>query len=171
MKKTSVIQKEEILLKELLKDSSRSDRELAKEVGTSQPTISRLRQKLVKDKIIKNYTVIPDFYKMGYRIFAITLVKTKHNLASQEKRKEVFNRAKKWMITKPNIIFADFCRGTGMDGMLMSLHKSYNDFDEFMVEHNQELGDLIHDFENILINLKKEESVKPFNIKYLALDT
>lgn len=171
MRKTSSKQKEEILLKELLKDSSRSDRELAKTIGTSQPTISRLRQKLVKDKIIKNFTVIPDFYKMDYKILAITLVKTKHNLAEHDKRQEGFEKTKKWMTKKPNIIFADFCRGFGKDGVMISLHKSYNDFDEFMNEHNRALGNLIHDFENILINMKKEESIKPFNLKYLAEET
>ena len=37
------------LLLELLKDSKRSDRELAKILGVSQPTITRLRHKLEKN--------------------------------------------------------------------------------------------------------------------------
>ncbi len=36
------------LLSELLKDSKRSDRELAKVSGISQPTITRKRRKLVE---------------------------------------------------------------------------------------------------------------------------
>jgi len=35
------------LLLELLKDSKRSDRELAKVLGVSQPTVSRTRSRLV----------------------------------------------------------------------------------------------------------------------------
>ena len=35
------------LLLELLKDSKRSDRELAKVLGVSQPTVTRMRQRLV----------------------------------------------------------------------------------------------------------------------------
>ena len=171
MKKTSSKEKEEILLKELLKDSSRSDRELSKTIGTSQPTISRLRQKLIKDNLIKNYTVIPDFYKMGYRIFAITMIKSIHNLATSEEIETGKKKAKNWMMKQPNIIFCDYCRGLGMNGVMLSLHKSYNDFDIFMNEHNHALGNLISDFENILVNLKKEESIKPFNLKYLAEDT
>ena len=170
MKKTSAQQKEEILLKELLKDSSRSDRELAKTIGTSQPTISRLRKKLDNDNLIKNYTVIPDFYKMGYTILAITMVKSVHNLASSKEKLTGKEKAKNWMMKYPNIIFCDYCRGIGMDGVMFSLHKSYNDFDKFMSEHNHALGNIITDFENILVNLKKEESIKPFNLKYLAED-
>jgi DNA-binding Lrp family transcriptional regulator len=37
------------LISELMKDSRRSDRELAKAVGVSQPTISRMIRKLEKD--------------------------------------------------------------------------------------------------------------------------
>ena len=39
------------VLLELLKDSKRSDRELAKVLGVSQPTVSRTRWRLVKEGI------------------------------------------------------------------------------------------------------------------------
>jgi hypothetical protein len=51
------------LLSELIKNSHRSDRELAKALNVSQPTISRLSQKLRKEGIIKEYTIVPDFTK------------------------------------------------------------------------------------------------------------
>jgi len=47
------------LLSELLKDSKRSDRELAKALGVSQPTVTRNRSRLVKDGVIREFTVIP----------------------------------------------------------------------------------------------------------------
>ncbi|MDH5664027.1 MAG: winged helix-turn-helix transcriptional regulator, partial [Candidatus Bathyarchaeota archaeon] len=56
------------LLLELLKNSKRSDREIAKVVGVSQPTITRMRQRLVREGAIKHFTVIPDLVKMGYEI-------------------------------------------------------------------------------------------------------
>jgi len=64
------------LLLELLKDSKRSDREIAKVVGVSQPTITRMRQRLVREGAIKEFTVIPDFVKLGYEIMAISCIKT-----------------------------------------------------------------------------------------------
>jgi DNA-binding Lrp family transcriptional regulator len=42
------------LISELMKNSRRSDRELAKALGTSQPTITR--GKLEREGIIKEYT-------------------------------------------------------------------------------------------------------------------
>jgi DNA-binding Lrp family transcriptional regulator len=51
------------LISELMKNSRRSDRELAKALGTSQPTITRTRGKLEREGIIKEYTMIPDFTK------------------------------------------------------------------------------------------------------------
>ena len=53
------------LISELMKNSRRSDRDLAKAIGTSQPTVSRMIGKLEKEGIIKEYTMIPDFGKLG----------------------------------------------------------------------------------------------------------
>jgi len=48
------------LLLELLKDSKRSDRELAKVLEVSQPTVTRMRSRLVKEGMIREFTIIPD---------------------------------------------------------------------------------------------------------------
>ena len=60
------------LVAELLKNSHRSDRELAKVLGVSQPTISRLTERLRKMGAIREYTIIPDFNKLGFHICALT---------------------------------------------------------------------------------------------------
>jgi DNA-binding Lrp family transcriptional regulator len=60
------------LVSELMKNSRRSDREIAKAIGVSQPTASRMIKKLEKEGIIKEYTIIPDFKRLGYQIMAIT---------------------------------------------------------------------------------------------------
>ena len=62
------------LLSELVKNSRRSDRELAKAIDASQPTTTRLRTKLEKEGYIKEYTVIPNF-KIGYTIMALNFMK------------------------------------------------------------------------------------------------
>ena len=46
------------LLSELIRNSRRSDRELAKVIGASQPTITRTRRKLEKEGYIKEYTIL-----------------------------------------------------------------------------------------------------------------
>ena len=60
------------LMTELLKNSHRSDRELARALGTSQPTVSRTREKLEKEGYINEYQIIPNFQKLGYHLFALT---------------------------------------------------------------------------------------------------
>ena len=48
------------LVAELMKNSRKSDRELAKILGISQPTVTRIRNKLEREGVIREYTAIPD---------------------------------------------------------------------------------------------------------------
>ncbi len=68
------------IVSELMKNSRRSDRELAKAVGVSQPTVSRTIARLEKEGVLREYTVIPDFHKLGYNLMAITLVNVREEL-------------------------------------------------------------------------------------------
>jgi DNA-binding Lrp family transcriptional regulator len=61
------------LLKILMKNSKLSDREIAKRLKSSQPTVTRLRRFLEKQGWIKSYTVVPEFGKVGYKILAFYL--------------------------------------------------------------------------------------------------
>ena len=65
------------LLSELMKNCRRSDRELAKVLGVSQPTVTRAIHRLQEEGYIKEYTVIPDFSKLGYELMGFTFVKMK----------------------------------------------------------------------------------------------
>jgi DNA-binding Lrp family transcriptional regulator len=58
------------IVSELMRDSRRSDRQLAKAIGVSQPTVSRLIQKLKNEGAIKECTMIPDFRRLGYSLCA-----------------------------------------------------------------------------------------------------
>ncbi len=56
------------LLYELMKNSKRSDRELAKVVKVSQPTITRMRKNLEKKGYIREYTIVPAVEKLGFEL-------------------------------------------------------------------------------------------------------
>ena len=150
------------LLLEYLKDSKRSDRELAKVVGVSQPTITRMRQRLVKEGAIKHFTAIPDFVKMGYEIMAISHVKTKVLEVT-----ELEEKAEKYWKKFPNVILVSRAEGMGKNGVLISLHKSYSDYSDFLTENLREGGDYIQEYETMLINLKGR-IVKPLSLTYLG---
>ena len=75
------------LIAELMENSRRSDRELARVVGVSQPTVSRMVKRLEKEGYIREYTMIPDFQKLGYELVALTFLKLKGNLSLEEAEK------------------------------------------------------------------------------------
>ena len=150
------------LLLEYLKDSKRSDREIAKVLGVSQPTVSRTRWRLVKEGLIKEFTVIPDFVEMGYEIMAITCIKGKTTMIT-----ELEGKAEKYWKKYPNVIFVSTAYGMGKSGVLISLHKSYTDYSNFISENLQEWGDAITEYDSILISLKGR-IVKPLSLKYLG---
>jgi len=155
------------LLFELMKDAKKSDRELAKVLGVSQPTVSRTR-KFLEQEMIEGYTAIPKWDKLGYEIFAITLFKTKSVVATKERYSAVRKKGLEWLMSQPNVIMAGACRGMGMDAFSLSLHKSYSDYDDWFHNLKLELGDLIDDIQSALINLRGKELLKPLNFKYIA---
>ena len=51
---------------------------------------------------------------------------------------------------------------------MISLHRTYSDYDDFMREYRLELGEFTDDIQSVLVNLAGKELVKPFHLKYLA---
>jgi DNA-binding Lrp family transcriptional regulator len=150
------------LLSELLKDSKRSDRELAKTLKISQPTVSRMRQKLVKEGAIREFTAIPDFAKLGYEIMAVTLAKAKEALTASEQEK-----AKKLVLDEPRVILAASAEGMGRNGVMISLHKDYADFRKFMDNLKFNSDGYMKEADSMLISLKSGTVVKPLSFSQL----
>jgi DNA-binding Lrp family transcriptional regulator len=155
------------LLWELMKNSRRSDRQLAKALGTSQPTVTRRRANLEKS-FIEGYTAIPKWEKIGFELVAFSFVKHKIKYAKSEVREEAFRKVEEWMMKQPNVILATDGQGMGWDGIFVSFHKSYSDFAEFMRKHNSELSDLLIDSQSFIADINPTTTRKPFHLKYLA---
>lgn len=155
------------LLWELVKNSRRSDRELAKVIHTSQPTVTRKRISLEKE-LIDGYNAIPKWEKLGYEIFAMTFFKIRAIIASKGEYEATRRKGLQWLMSQPNVIMAGACRGMGMDAFNLSFHKSYSDYDEWMRQIRLELADFIEDVQGVLVNLAGRELLKPLNLKYLA---
>jgi len=158
------------ILFELMRNSRKSDREIAKILGVSQPTITRRRSLLEKRGVIETYTLIPRWDKLGYSLMAIILVRVRVGTSgSHEARyQEVLKRGAEWLVNQPNILMAGGCRGTGVESFMISIHKTYADFDEFMNDCRLKLGDLLEIVQFVIINLAGREVLKPFNPVYLA---
>lgn len=155
------------ILAALMKNAKISDRQLAKEIGVSQPTVTRRRARLEREAI-DGYTTIPKWKVLGFEILAFTFVKSKQDLWLKEKYDVTRDRGRQWLMQHPNILMSGGCRGMNMNGFLVSVHKSYSDFDKFMTEHRMQLGDMVTDVESVIVNLEGPDILKPLHLKYLG---
>jgi len=117
------------LVSELMKNSRRSDRELAKALKVSQPTITRARGKLEKEGILREYTVIPDFVKLGFQLASFILVRLSDNLSAEELEKARQITINDMSERTPNeVVLFNRGMGGGYTGVLVSFHKNYSDY-------------------------------------------
>lgn len=117
------------LVSELMKNSRRSDRELAKAVGVSQPTISRMIRRLEKQGVIREYTMVPDFAKIGYGLLTVTLVKHREDVGREqleEGAKRGLERADAG--ESPEMVMVESGMGLGYDAVIIAYEKDYAAF-------------------------------------------
>jgi DNA-binding Lrp family transcriptional regulator len=148
------------LLYELMKNSKRSDRELAKVVKVSQPTITRMRKNLEKNGYIREYTIVPAVEKLGFEIAALTF------LSTSTRPKDV-KEMQKWISESQKVIFSSL--GEGLDGktlLFVSVHRDFTDFSEFTREVRGILGLKDASMESFLVSLKTD-MIKHFSFKNL----
>jgi len=150
------------LLRELLKNSKRSDRQLAKVLGVSQPTITRTRRKLEQEGIIQEYTIIPNFRKMGFEILAITFVKMRPDLLTPDIMEEVKKYGQKW----PNVILVSSGEGLGMTGVIVSFHKNYTEYHRGLNLLRVDWKEFSEDIRSFIVSLGEEE-YKRLSLTYL----
>ncbi len=155
------------LISELLKDSRRSDRDLAKAIGTSQPTVTRTRRRLEKEGYIKEYTMIPDFTKIGYKILALTFA------LSQALNKEEAERAKKLLADSVKnkqfeFIMLERGLGLGFDAVVISLHEDYSSYLNVLKWLRQFAFVDVTKIDSFLIDLADEVHYRPLTFSTLA---
>ena len=118
------------LISELMKNSRRSDRELAKAIDSTQPTVTRMRRKLEKSGIIKEYTMIPDFNKLGYKLCSITLASFREpsDVESLRKAIEIYGHR---LSEIPQAVVIERGMGVGANGVVIAFHSDYSSFLDF----------------------------------------
>jgi DNA-binding Lrp family transcriptional regulator len=155
------------LLLEMLKNSRRSDRDLAKVLGVSQPTVTRTRQRLEKD-YIRTYTLVPELDKIGYEIIAFTFFKSK--TYEKGETEKMMQSAREWCDKHANVIFAAEGEGLGKDAVIVSLHRGYSSYADFMREFTVDWASYAMDLQSFLVSIKNGVEMKPFDLKYLSED-
>ena len=160
---------EAALVSELIKNSRRSDRELAKVIGVSQPTVSRMIRKLEKEGVVNEYTMIPDFRKLGYNLCALIFLKLK-DLPTE--RVEIVRKAVKESLSQSHFVILLLERGIGLrrDAVMICLYKDYASY----AEHKKIIREFPYintsDVDSFLIDLNDEVHYRYLTFTSIAKD-
>jgi len=148
------------LLYELMRNSRRSDRELSRVIGVSQPTVTRNRAELEQAGYIREYTIIPALEKLDFEILALNFVSID---TTQEGTKTLLN----WISENSQIIFSSAGQGIGGKTLLLaSVHRTFTDFSNFSRELRGCVGTKATSIESFLVSLRSD-IVKNFSFKSL----
>jgi len=156
------------LISELMKNSRRSDRELARAIGISQPTVSRTIRKLEKKGYIKEYTMIPDFSKLGFGILAITLLRRPKDVSAVELDKFMVMGQEIARKKGMKSILALRGIGLGYDVAVISAHEDYSSYLEMINGIKEFPGSDAESIQSFLINLRDAVQYRALTLSYLA---
>jgi DNA-binding Lrp family transcriptional regulator len=156
------------LVSELMKNSRRSDRDLARAIGTSQPTVTRIRNKLEKEGYIKEYTMIPDFRKLGYELLVLTFVELRKVVTPEEveKARKIAKEILKNELFES--VMAERGLGLGYTGLFISFHKDYASYLKFTQWLRKFTFLEVSKIDSFLINLADEIRYRPLTLSTLA---
>ena len=148
-----------------LKNSNRSDREIGKELGFSQPTVSRLKEKLTESGIVTRFSAIPDLSKIGFEILVFSLIQF-NKTAVNANWPKVVKIAKNFAKNNPEILFDSIVEGEGVDAISISVHQNYAAYKEFLIRSKNTWGELLSDVKYVLVDLNGPLN-KPFSFDAL----
>lgn len=157
--------RERQVLLELIKNARISDQKMARKIGTSRPTVLKIRQRL-ENKYIKNYSATLDFSDLGLDVIATTFFRW-DDFSKKKEMKQVFDYIKKL----PFVI--RFCSGVGMGSMTMiivSIHIDFREYEQFYEDIQEKGGDNIREAQAFISSTKdmyKKYDNSSVLIKYL----
>ncbi len=110
----------------LLALGGKSDREIAKKLGINNSTLSRRRKKLEEEGYIKEYTLLPDFHKMGLDIIVFSSCSTSDVVPTENSKyvQELVNK-----IPEMLCLFEDH-DVAGTNWFAVTVHRNYDEFVE-----------------------------------------
>jgi DNA-binding Lrp family transcriptional regulator len=154
------------LISELMKNSFRSDRELAKTLGVSQPTVSRIKARLEKEVYILEYTIIPNFKKLGYHLYALTFFAMNKDMSPSEMQKAIEAGLRRVSEVPLNVVLIERGIGLGFDSFMASFHKDYASYTSLMEKVKTSKYLDVSKVESFIVNLDDE-----VHYRYLTFST
>jgi len=144
--------REKQVLEELVKNCKISDQEIARKLKTSRPTILKIRKRLEKKGIIKGYTSLIDFEKIGLNLQAVILYRWKDYSKSEELESII-----KFIRNLPEVIL--FVKGEGVGSktdLIISAHEDLKDYEKFIRKLKYQLKDNV---ENVDVFLSSVDGI------------
>ena len=155
------------LISELMKNSQRSDRELAKVIGVSQPTVTRIKAKLKREGYLLEYTLIPNFEKLGYEIFALTFASIKQ-IFSPEQAEKARKAAVELAERAPlNVVLIERGTGLGYGVVIGSFHENYTSYTKLISDLRQSPY-LEMNYGSFIIDLKNPIRYRPLTLAKIS---
>lgn len=156
------------VISELMKNSRISNKELSKRIGVSQSVVARAHARLKKEGFIQEYTIVPNFPKLGFTILSLTFVRLDRFLTNEEigASKELISKTLKAMPLR--VVMLE--RGTGMDsdGVVISYHEDFTAHTKF-IDLLKGTGFLkVDEIRSFRVDLKDEVSFVPLTFSLLA---
>lgn len=148
---------------ELIRNSRLSDRQLARMLGTSQPTVTRKRRMFEKERLLE-YTAVPNMKKLGFEILALSFGSWKDKTHSDEKKAEI----KAFLSKHANIVFLSSGRSSNADMLCVSFHKTYSDYAEFMRELRGSWAESVTPLDSFIVSLRSDSILRDLTFRHLA---
>lgn len=145
--KNGLSTREKHVLIELAKNSRVSDRDLASKLKTSQPTITRIRSKLMSDSFVDRFMILPNMEKLGIQFHAFTFIRS-HNPATAKKMGQ-------WAHEHPSVLFAS--EGEGLHNhtfVFESLHGDYGEYVQFIRLFREKFAGQVSDVSSFFMDPK-----------------
>ena len=142
---------------------------MAKAIGVSQPTVSRMIKRLKSEGVVNEYTMIPDFRKLGYNLCAFIFLRLKDLPPERIQR---VRQAVKESLSQSHFVILLLERGLGLgrDAVMICLYKDYASY----VEHRRIIREFPYitppDVESFLIDLNDEIHYRYLTFASVAKD-
>jgi DNA-binding Lrp family transcriptional regulator len=153
------------ILAELMKNSKTSDRTIAKNLGVSQPTITRRRARLEED-VIDSYTVIPKFKELGFELLAFNLLQYDPKVRTLPESQRI-EKIRKTIKQHPSVIYASSGHGLKCQGVSVSIHPDYADYVAFIRATQEEWGEWVSNIHSFTVSLRSDNIIQPLTFRRL----
>jgi DNA-binding Lrp family transcriptional regulator len=130
------------VLRELAANARSSDNDVARKVGLSQVTVSKIRNQLECEGIIRGYTCLVDLHGLGYRFGSLIFILWnadywRDHVANEERMFGCIERI------KDNLVFMSSLNSTKYDGLFIAVFKDFEEKRRVLNIIKTELGDVI----------------------------